>query len=248
MKVLGIDVGGSGIKGNLVDISTGEILSTRHRIDTPKPATPKAVSKTVGKIVTHFNWKGPIGCGFPSAIQGGIIKTAANIDKGWIGEDVESLFAAETKCQVKVVNDADAAGLAEALLGAGKGKSGVTMLLTVGTGIGSALINNGKLVPNTELGHLHFKGDIAEKYCSDSARKREDLSWTDWGKRFNKYLQHINRLFYPDRIIIGGGASKRFHKFSSEIDVPVKVLPATLLNDAGIIGAALAARELKQKK
>lgn len=246
MKVLGIDVGGSGIKGNIVDLKTGEILAERHRIDTPQPATPKAVAKTVGKLVKHFDWKGPIGCGFPAASQNGVAKTAANIDKSWIGENIEKLFAEETGCPVKVVNDADAAGLAEAIFGAGKGKSGVTMLLTVGTGIGSAIINNGVLVPNTELGHLHFKGDIAEKYCSDAARKRHDLSWEDWGKRFNKYLHHINRLFYPDRIIVGGGASKRFHKFDDQLDAPVKVMPATLLNNAGIIGAALAARGLKK--
>ncbi|MEM6800890.1 MAG: ROK family protein [Bacteroidota bacterium] len=245
MKVLGIDVGGSGIKGNIVDLDTGKVLSERHRIETPKPATPKAVAKTVGKLVKHFDWKGPIGCGFPAAMQNGIAMTASNIDKSWIGANAEKLFSEETSCPVKIVNDADAAGLAEAIFGAGKGKAGVTMLLTVGTGIGSAIINDGNLVPNTELGHLLFKGDIAEKYCSDAARKRDDLNWEQWGKRFNKYLHHINRLFYPDRIIIGGGASKRFAKFAEELDVSVKVIPATLLNNAGIIGAALAAKDLK---
>lgn len=245
MKVLGIDIGGSGIKGNIVDLKTGKVLAERHRIETPKPATPKAVAKTVAKLVKHFDWKGPIGCGFPAAMQNGVAMTASNIDKSWIGTNAEKLFEEETSCPVRMVNDADAAGLAEAIWGAGKGKSGVTMLLTVGTGIGSAIINNGTLVPNTELGHLLFKGDIAEKYCSDAARKRDDLNWEQWGKRFNKYLHHINRLFYPDRIIIGGGASKRFAKFEDEIDVSVKVIPATLLNNAGIIGAALAAKEIK---
>lgn len=245
MNALGIDVGGSGIKGAIVDLEKGTLITERHRIDTPQPATPKAVSATVGKLVEHFSWEGPIGVGFPAAILNGVAQTASNIDKKWIGTSIEESFKKTTGCPVKAVNDADAAGLAEAVFGAGKGKEGLVLLLTIGTGIGSAFINNGVLVPNSELGHLKFKGDIAERYAADSARKREDLGWKEWGNRFNEYLHHVHRLFYPNLIILGGGASKKFEKYKEKLDVPVEVIPAQLLNQAGIVGAALAARDLK---
>ncbi|MEL7341345.1 MAG: ROK family protein, partial [Bacteroidota bacterium] len=222
----------------------GKLTTERHRIPTPQPATPKAVARTVRKLTEHFEWSGPIGSGFPAAIQNGISKTASNIDKSWIGVNVEELFTNATNCPVKVVNDADAAGLAEAAFGGGKGQDGLVVLLTLGTGIGSALIINGTLVPNTEFGHLKFKGGIAEHYAADSVRKRKDLSWKEWGKRLNEYLNHVNRICYPDLIILGGGASKKFEKFEEELDVPVRIRPAELLNQAGIVGAALSAKSL----
>lgn len=245
MKVLGIDVGGSGIKGAIVDIQKGVLLTERHRIPTPQPATPKAVSKVFAQLIAHFEWKdAPIGVGFPAATLNGVAQTASNIHKDWIGTSVEQILKDVSDCPVKVINDADAAGLAEATFGAGKGQAGLVMLLTLGTGIGSALINDGKLVPNTELGHLKFKGGIAEHYASDAVRKSKDLSWKEWGKRLNEYLHHVNRLFYPNLIILGGGSSKKFEKFEGQFDVPVKVIPAQLLNQAGIVGAALAGKDL----
>ena len=246
MKVLGIDIGGSGIKGAIVNIETGELLTERHRIPTPSPSTPDAVAETVAKLVRELEWEGPVGCGFPAAIQNGVSMTASNISKKWIGVNVEDLFSQTLGMPVAVVNDADAAGLAEVKFGGGKGRNGLILLLTIGTGIGSALITDGKLVPNSELGHLKFKGDIAEKYCSDAARKREDLNWKQWGKRFDQYLNHINRLFYPDLIVLGGGASKKFEKFEENLTVSVPVVPAELLNLAGIIGAAMAAEKFSQ--
>lgn len=242
MEILGIDVGGSGIKGALVNVEEGVLITERHRIPTPQPSTPKAVAKVVAELVDHFEWEGPIGCGFPAAVQQGVAKTASNIHKGWIGTNVEQLFEKATKCPVRVINDADAAGLAEATFGTGRNRKGLVLLLTLGTGIGSALIMDGTLVPNSELGHLLFKGGIAEHYAADSARKREDLSWKAWGKRLNEYLVYAQRLFYPDMIILGGGVSKKFEKYEQYIDVPTTVVPASLLNGAGIVGAALAAR------
>ncbi|RMG67840.1 MAG: ROK family protein [Bacteroidetes bacterium] len=244
MEILGIDVGGTGIKGALVNTETGELITERKRIPTPQPATPVAVTKTVKKLVDFFQWKGPIGCGFPAPIQHGVARMAANIDKAWVDLDVEEMFLRETGCQVSVINDADAAGLAEANLGAGHGRPGLTLLLTIGTGIGSAFIIDGQLVPNSELGHLRFKGGIAEHYASDSARKKHNLSWSEWGKRFNEYLNHVHGLFYPDLVILGGGGSKKFHKYEAYLDVPSKVVPAELLNQAGIVGAALSAQQL----
>ena len=244
MEILGIDVGGSGIKGGIVNIESGSLITERHRIPTPQPATPKAVARTVARLTKHFDWKGPIGAGFPAAILDGIVKTAANIDSKWIGNPVEATFAQTTGCRVKVVNDADAAGLAEAYFGGGKEQKGLVVLLTLGTGIGSAFILDGVLVPNTEFGHLRFKGGIAEHYAADAVRKRQDLSWKEWGKRLNEYLHHVYRICYPNLIILGGGASKKFDKFSSFLDVPTLVKPAELLNQAGIVGAALAAKHL----
>jgi len=240
MKVLGIDIGGSGIKGAPVNTKTGELLGERYRIPTPQPSTPKAVAKVIAKIARHFDWKGPIGCGFPGVVQGGITKSAANVDKAWIGADAAGLIGKATGCPTKVYNDADVAGLAEMAFGAGKDRKGVVMLITIGTGLGTCIFTEGVLLPNTELGHIEFNGQDAELFASDAARKREDLSWKKWGKRFDAYLNYLYKLFSPDLIILGGGASKKFEKFSEYITVPTEVVTAETLNEAGIIGAALA--------
>jgi polyphosphate glucokinase len=242
MEILGIDIGGSGIKGAIVDIENGQLTTERYRIPTPKPATPKAVTNAVVKLVKHFKWLGPIGCGFPAAISGGIVRTASNIHEGWIGTAVSTLFTEATTCPTVVLNDADAAGLAEMTFGAGKNQQGVVFIITVGTGIGTAAFSGGCLLPNMELGHLILNEKIAEHYVSDAVRKREELSWKKWSKRFNTYLAEIERLFWPDLIIIGGGVSKREEKFFKYLSSSIKIIPAQLLNEAGIIGAALAAK------
>ncbi|MDX2286763.1 MAG: ROK family protein [Bacteroidia bacterium] len=244
MEILGIDIGASGIKGSIVDTLNGKLLHERHRIPTPSPATPHQVAQTIRELVDHFGWRGLIGCGFPGVVQQGIARTAANVDKHWINTNIELLFGDATGLPVKAVNDADAAGLAECIFGAGHGRKGALLLLTVGTGIGSAFLMDGQLFPNTELGHLKFKGGPAEQYASDAARKREDLPWRDWAKRFNEYLNYVYSLFYPEIFIIGGGTSKKFDKFIEFIEVPCPVIPAELENSAGIVGAALAARAL----
>lgn len=239
MDVLGIDIGGSGIKGAIVNTETGELVTERHRIETPQPATPQVIAEVAAELARHFSWTGKIGCGFPAVVQNGIVNTAANIDKTNIGTNVESLFSETTGCEVKVLNDADAAGMAEAYFGAGKDKDGLILLLTVGTGIGSALIINGQVVPNTEFGHLRMDGcSVAELCVSDAARKREDMKWKEWGSRFNKYLIYVDKLINPDMIILGGGVSKKFEKYSDKITLETPVKPAELLNFAGIIGAA----------
>lgn len=240
MEVLGVDIGGSGIKGTIVDIETGKFVAERHRIVTPQPATPVAIAKTLHKIVKHFDWKGKVGCGFPAVIQKGKVKTAANIDKSCINVNANKLFSKVTGCKVKVFNDADAAGFAELKFGKVKDFKGVALFLTIGTGIGSALFNKGKLIPNTEFGHVFMNNMlIAEKYTSDAIRKKEDLSWEEWGARFNEYLEYIEKFLNPELIIIGGGTSKKFDKFSDQIKIKTPVEPARLLNQAGIIGAAL---------
>jgi polyphosphate glucokinase len=243
MKVLGIDIGGSGIKGAPVDTKRGEMLSERFRIETPQPAKPKPVAATVAKVARHFDWDGPIGCGFPSAVQHGIVRTAANIDNKWIGTDAAKLFSKATGCPVKVVNDADVAGLAEMRFGAGKGHDGVVLLVTVGTGLGTVLFTEGHLLPNTELGHIEIRGKDAEERASDAARARLDLSWKKWAKHLDEYLHTMEALLWPDLVIIGGGASREkcFNKFVQHLTVEAKIVPAQLQNEAGIIGAALAA-------
>ncbi len=238
MEILGIDIGGSGIKGAIVNIKDGTLVTERHRIATPQPATPQAVAETLQALVEHFKYAGSIGCGFPALIRNGVAKTAANIDKSWVNIPVEKLLSEATGQNVYVINDADAAGLGELRFGAGNGHPGVVMMLTIGTGIGSAIIHKGVLLPCTELGHVEFKGDSAEKYCSDATRERENLSWVKWGKRFNKYLIHMEMLFSPDLFILGGGASKKFEKFKEQLTIHVEVIPASLQNMAGIIGAA----------
>jgi polyphosphate glucokinase len=228
MKVLGIDVGGSGIKGAPVDTKTGELLAPRFRIPTPKGAKPKPVTKQVAKLAQHFNWHGPIGCGFPAAVQHGVARTA-------------ELFSQASGCRVQVINDADAAGLAEMEFGAGKGRDGVVLIVTIGTGLGTSLFTDGVLLPNTELGHIEIDCEDAELSASDAARKRDDLSWGRWAKRFNVYLTSLEKLVWPDLIILGGGASKKLDKFFPYLTVQAEVVPAETLNEAGIIGAALAA-------
>lgn len=243
MEILGIDVGGTGIKGALVNIETGKLTSEKFRIPTPKTATPKAVANTIKELVNHFNWKGLVGCGFPTPLQHGKCLTGGNLHKDWKGVQVDALFEAKTGNSFSIVNDADAAGLAELNFGAGKGVKGTVIMITLGTGIGSGLFLDGKLVPNTEFGHVLYKnGEIFEKYASDSARKRDDLSRKEWGKRLRKYFKHINLLVSPDLIIVGGGASKKFDKIEAKLDLDVKIVPAQAENEAGIIGAAMAAK------
>ncbi len=238
-SILGIDIGGSGLKGAIINIKTGEFISEKFRIPTPKPATTEAVAGVFKEIVEHFDWKGKIGCGVPAIVRNGVTLSAANIDKSFVGADVQKLFSEISGCDVSVLNDADAAGIAELYFGAADSTDGINIMLTLGTGIGSALFADGVLIQNTEFGHLKFEGDIAEKYCADSVRKKEDLSWKDYGKRLNKFLNHIELLFSPDMILLGGGGSKHFEKFEESIKLNfTKVRPAKLLNEAGIIGAA----------
>jgi len=243
MLILGVDIGGSGIKGAVVDTVTGELVTERHRIDTPQPATPEAIAAILAQLVIHFNWSGLVGCGFPAAIQHGIPRTAANISSSFIGINIDKLFSEATKCSCYSLNDADAAGMAEMHFGEGLGQSGVVLLITVGTGLGTVFFSDGKLLPNTELGHVYLKnGKKAEHYASDAIRKNKDLSWKVWGKRFNTYLVQMEALFWPDLIILGGGASKKFNKFNKQITVDAQVKPAAFLNQAGIVGAALYAQ------
>ncbi|MEJ2470073.1 MAG: ROK family protein [Desulfuromonadales bacterium] len=244
MQILGIDIGGSGIKGAPVDIESGALSDDRLRLATPQPATPEAVAATIGNLIQHFNWQGPVGCGLPAAIQNGIARTAANIDPAWIDLDTEQFLSRKTGLGITVINDADAAGLAEMRFGAGRQRDGTVLLITVGTGLGSALFRGGVLVPNTELGHLDLNGQVAEHYASAATRERLGLSYKKWAKRFDMYLQQLQELFWPDLFIIGGGISKKHAKFFPYLTVKTEVLPADLRNEAGIVGSALAAEIL----
>lgn len=225
-----------------MDLSSGTLVTERHRIPTPEGARPDDVARVVAELVRHFGWNGPIGCTFPAVVRAGVTLSAANVDKSWIGMDAGALLTKASGCPVTLLNDADAAGLAEAHYGAGKGVSGVVMTLTFGTGIGSGVINDGVLVPNTELGHLELDGREVEPWASDRTREREDLSWKHWAKRVTRYLQHLEMLFSPDLFIIGGGVSKKADKWLDALTVNTKVVPATLKNEAGIVGAALYAQ------
>lgn len=244
MDVLGIDIGGSGIKGAPVNLLTGELSADRHRIPTPDPSTPENVAEVVAAVARHFQWQGPIGCTFPAIVRHGVIYTAANVHKSWIGADAVALFERATNCPVRVLNDADAAGLAEMVLGAGKHRKGVVIMLTFGTGIGSAIFVEGHLLPNTEFGHLPIRGKDAEHRASAKVRDDEKLSWAQWAERVNEFLAQMEFFFSPDLFIIGGGVSKKQHKFMHLLKAEAEIVPAQLLNEAGIIGAALAARDL----
>ena len=241
---LGIDVGASGIKGALVNVQTGQFEGERFRVDMPQPSTPENAAVAIAGIVEHFNYKGKIGVGFPSVVKNGVALTAANLDKTWIGANIETVIGAATGCKVIALNDADAAGMAEMRYGKGKGKLGTVVLITIGTGLGSAVFTDGHLLRNTEFGHILMKTDlIAEKYAADSVRKNEDLSWKKWGKRFNEFLERIDLYLQPTLILLGGGSSKDFDYFKDRIKIETPVIPAALLNSAGIIGAAVYAAE-----
>ena len=240
--VLGIDVGATGIKGNLVDIVKGELVGERFKLGTPEKSTPENVLSTMKEIISKFSWEGKdIGIGFPSIISKGKTLSAANIDKSWLNFDAEDFFKRELKANLRIINDADAAGIAELQYGAAKGVMGTVILLTLGTGIGSAIFLDGKLVPNTELGHLKYKKSIAEHYAANSARENKDLKYSEWGKELEDVLLHIEKLFSPDLFILGGGISKKFEKFGKYLSkVRANVVPAEMKNEAGIIGAAMA--------
>lgn len=241
MDVLGIDIGGSGVKGAIVDVKAGELLTDRYRVPTPQPATPEAVLKTIEDIIDHFDWHGLMGVGYPGVVKGGKTRTAANVHERWINFPVEKELERFTGQRVRVINDADAAGLAEMRFGAGQGREGVVVMITLGTGIGVAMFTDGHLVPNLELGHIEIDGEDAEHRAADSAREREDLSWKKWAKRVDKYLYTLEKLLWPDLFIIGGGVSKEWNKFSPYLEkVSVELVPAEMRNQAGIVGAALA--------
>ena len=241
LQVLGVDIGGSGIKGAPVDLETGILVTKRQRIPTPQPSTPEAVSEVVADLVEIFGWKGPVGVTMPSVVRDGVVYSAANIDAGWMGVDAAGLFQDRIGAPVTVLNDADAAGIAEARYGAGMGQDGVTLLLTFGTGIGSALLHDGRLIPNTEFGHLEFRGTTAEQYAAARLVENNELTLKQWTKRVGQFLAYLEDIFWLDLIIAGGGISKRFESYGSKIATRAQLVPAVLRNQAGIVGAAMAA-------
>jgi polyphosphate glucokinase len=242
MQILGIDVGGSGIKGAPVNTDTGELVAERVRIKTPEKAEPEPVAEVVAEIARAFKWQGPVGIGFPAPIKSGVAMMAANISSKWVGTDADALFTKVTGCDCHMINDADAAGLAEMEFGAGKGHPGTVIMLTLGTGIGTAIFYNGQLLPNTEFGHLEMKGMDAEHRVSAAVREKEDLSWKEYAKRLSKYLLEMEKLFWPDLFIVGGGISKQSQKYVPLLKINTPIVTAQLLNQAGIVGAALWAR------
>ena len=243
MIVLGIDIGGSGIKGALVNTKTGEMLTERYRIPTPPKRRPEEMAQTVAEIVTHFNYSGPIGIGFPSVVKKGICKSKGNLHKSWVGVNVVALFEKHTHCKVVVNNDADAAACAEMAFGAGKDKDGFVMMVTIGTGLGSGAFLNGQLIPNFELGQIPYKKyEKIELWASGAAKENEMLSFKKWTKRFNVFLKYIELICAPDLIIVGGGTSKDWERFCELIDIETPIIPAQFLNNAGIIGAAVSAK------
>lgn len=250
MAILGVDIGGSGIKSAPVDTVEGVFLEERVRIPTPKPGTPAQILNVIQQIVTHFNWQGAIGVGFPGVVRRGVIETAANISAAWVGVDLAEIILAETGSQSTIINDADAAGIAEMRFGRGRHfDHEAVLVLTLGTGIGSALFLNKALWPNSELGHLQIRGKDAEQRVGMGIRQEKELSWRKWGKRLCEVLRVYDQLLNPDLIVLGGGVSKRFDKFSRYLTgIHAEVLPANLLNQAGIIGAALAAEDNSASK
>jgi len=245
MQALGIDIGGTGIKGAVVDTETGELRERRFRVETPQPATPEAVLDAVKQVADAFGWKsGPVGCGYPGVIRRNIVYTAANVDKSFIGFDLGAgVRAALGSDQVSILNDADAAGYAEMRLGAGRGVRGLVIMLTIGTGLGTALFNNGTLVANSELGHIIYRGLDAELQVSESARKRKHISRKRWAKQFEGYLNYLESLLWPELFIVGGGGAKKPEKFAEALTPRTPLAFARFGNRAGIIGAAIAASE-----
>ena len=242
MKVLGIDVGGTGIKGAPVELPSAEILAEHLHLPTPQPATPGAVTSAIKKMIQHFQFSGPVGVGFPGVMRDGVVETAVNLSPSWVGKQAEKIFKKATRLPFTVINDADAAGLAEMHHGAGRKEKGTVVMITLGTGIGSAVFINGVLVPNTEFGHLTLRGRDAETIASAKAREVHNWSWKKWSKRVREYLHLVDRLINPDLIIVGGGVSQRAEKWLPRASkgVKAKVVPAKLHNEAGIVGAAMA--------
>lgn len=240
-KILGVDVGASGIKAAIIDVQTGQLLTERIRLLTPNPSTPENMAKTFAELIKKFNWTGLIGCGFPTLVRNGVSLAASNLDKSWVGKNVETLLSEVTSCPVKVLNDADAAGMAEMQFSSSnKAREGTVIFITIGSGLGSALFVDAKMVPNTEFGQLYLKGQdqIAEQYASNNAKERDNLTWAEWALRFNEYLLHLELLFSPNLFLLGGGTSKYFNQYAPFFTVNAEVLPAQLLNSAGMIGAA----------
>ena len=242
----GIDIGGTGMKGGIVDLRGGVLVGERFRLDTPQPSTPQAVAETAGNVAAHFDYAGPFGVAFPGVVLHGVVKTAANVDKGWIDTSLQKAMEPKLPGPVTVLNDADAAGLAEATYGAGRGLRGLIIVVTFGTGIGIALINDGKLVPNAELGHLELDGFDAESKAAASARERDGLSWEGWAKRASKYLRHLENLLWPELFVLGGGISKKPEKWVPLLKNRTPLVVAQLINNAGIVGAALAASQAQK--
>jgi len=243
LTAFGIDVGGSGIKGGVVDLGKGELVGERYRLETPQPATPESVAKTCGEVARNFDYSGPVGLTFPGVVRQGTVLTAANVDPSWIGTSLVEQAAPHLPGPVTALNDADAAGLAEVRYGAGKGHNGVVLMVTLGTGIGTAIIHDGVLVPNAELGHIEIDGHDAEHRAAASAKDRKDLPWEEWAQRVDRYLTTLEKLLWPSLIILGGGVSKKADKWVPLLKTRTELTVAELLNDAGIIGAALAAVE-----
>ena len=245
--ILGIDIGGTGIKGGLVDVRYGKMLTERHRFDTPKPATPKAVAQTVKKLVDHFNYDGVIGVGFPAIVRRGVAGSASNIDDSWIGTNICKTISKKTGLKVHALNDADAAGMAAIRFGAARkyAKDGTVLMVTIGTGLGGALFVNGNLMPNLETGQLYLKNMqvVAERYISGKIRKDTEMEWPEFGKKFNEFLSHVDHIFNPDLLVLGGGTSKSFDKFKEFLTTHADVSAAELRNTAGTIGAAVYAWE-----
>ncbi len=243
--VLGIDIGGTGIKGALVNVQDGTLANDRFRIPTPQPATPEAVAATVGEIAAHFKWSGRLGCTLPARVRRGVAETATNIDEAWIGTNVQKLIGKQTGLRCYTLNDADAAGIAEVRFGAGKGKSGTIIVLTFGTGLGSALFVDGDLVPNTELGQMLWQGEIVENWSANSVREQEEMPWDVWARRVQDTLDYVETVFAPDMLIVGGGVSrqKRWVEYGHLLKTKAKLRPAALTNEAGIVGAAWYARK-----
>jgi polyphosphate glucokinase len=240
MHALGIDIGGSGIKAAPVDVTTGKLLADRLKVDTPRPALPDQVADQVKELTTAFNWSGPVGITFPGVVIDGVTRTAANLDPAWIGLNTAEFLAKAVGNPVRVMNDADAAGVAEMTFGAGVGEQGTVLMLTFGTGIGSALFIKGILVPNTEFGHVEIRGQDAEKRASERAKELHDLSWGKWAERVDEYLQHIEAVLWPSLFIVGGGVSRQSEKWVPRLTrIRARIVPAAMLNDAGIVGAAM---------
>ncbi len=243
MEILGLDIGGSGIKGAIVNTTTGKLTTERFRIPTPQPRTTTSIAATVKEIIDHFQWTGPVGSTFPTVVIDGKCLSASNLGEEWVGVQVDDLFSQTCNgLDFHVANDADLAGIAEITIGAGKNLKGMVFMITIGTGLGTGLFYNGQLIPNFEFGHLLYNNESIEKYAADSVRKREDLSLKDWAKRFDFFLHHVIRLCSPNHFIIGGGISKKFDKFKDYLTVDVPVTCAHFKNNAGIIGAAMYAK------